>query len=71
MNAEKLVTMANQIASFYEAMPSEDEAEKGIASHIKKFWNSVMVNSIIAHVKDSGGKGLHPRVLSAINNHIV
>ena len=37
MNADKLVTMANQIASYFQSEPDRQEAVAGTAGHIKKF----------------------------------
>jgi len=51
-------------------MPNEDEATKGIADHLHSFWNSVMIQSIVKHVKQHQGKGLHPRVIAAIQQHL-
>lgn len=70
MDIEKLIKMANQIGDFFEANPDEEEAKKEIASHLHKFWNSVMIKSIVAHVKDKQGAGLHPKVIDAIQQHI-
>lgn len=70
METKKLIKMANQIGDFFEAYPNEEEAREGIASHLGKFWNSVMIKSIVAHVKENQGTGLHPRVIEAIQQHI-
>jgi len=70
METEKLIKMANQIGDFFEAYPDEDEAKKEIASHLHKFWNSVMITSIVSHIHDNKGVGLHPRVIQAIQQHI-
>jgi formate dehydrogenase subunit delta len=70
METEKLIKMANQIGDFFEAYPDKAEAEKEIASHLHKFWNSVMIDSIVAHVNKNQGEGLHPHVIAAIKQHI-
>ncbi len=70
MEADKLVVMANQIGEFFEAYPSEEEVKAGIADHLKAFWNSVMINAILAHVKEKDGQGLHPSVKAAIQQHL-
>lgn len=70
METDKLITMANQIGEFFEAYPNEDEAKKEMADHLHKFWNSVMIDSIVAHVKQNQGQGLHPRVIAAIQQYI-
>ncbi len=85
MNIEKLIKMANQIGEFFEAYPDNEAAKKGIAAHLKRYWNSVMIKSIVAHVNDhdSNDKGsnnssssnksaaLAPRVLAAVKEHLV
>jgi len=70
MEIEKLIKMANQIGDFFEAYPDAELAKKDIANHLQRFWNSVMIKSIVAHVKQQQGVGLHPRVVEAIRQHI-
>ncbi len=70
MEADKLIVMANQIGDFFEAYPSKEQVEAGIADHLKAFWNSVMINAILAHVKENDGQGLHPSVKAAIQQHL-
>jgi formate dehydrogenase subunit delta len=70
METEKLIKMANQIGDFFEAYPDAELAKKDIANHLQRFWNSVMIQSIVAHVKQQQGIGLHPRVIDAIQQHI-
>jgi formate dehydrogenase subunit delta len=69
MHLDHLIKMANQISSFFEAMPDADEAEEGIAVHIKKFWEPRMRRELMAHIDSTGGTGLHPAVLRALINH--
>ncbi len=38
MDAHKLVKMANQIASYFEAEPDRAVRLESIAGHIKRFW---------------------------------
>ena len=70
MDIEKLIKMANQIGDFFEANPNQEEAKREIASHLHKFWNSVMIKSIVKHVEEKQGAGLHPQVIDAIRQHI-
>lgn len=70
MEIEKLIKMANQIGDFFEAYPDDEAAKKGIAVHLKQYWNSVMIKSMVAHVNNNQGSGLHPRVLEAVKEHI-
>ena len=64
MQAEKLITMANQIADFFAPYP-HDEAVKGVAGHIKSFWDPRMRNDFFAAL-DAGAQGAHPLVLEAV-----
>jgi formate dehydrogenase subunit delta len=70
MEVDKLIRMANQIGDFFEANPDVEDAKQEIAGHLKKFWNSVMIKSLVAHVQQQQGAGLNPRVLAAIQQHI-
>jgi len=70
MEIEKLIKMANQIGDFFEAYPDDEDAKKGIANHLHNFWNSIMINSIVTHVKQKQGVGLHHKVIEAIQQHI-
>ncbi|MFB2553561.1 formate dehydrogenase subunit delta [Ensifer soli] len=60
---EKLVYMANQIATFFASQP-EAERATGVATHINKFWEARMRRAFFAIV-DAGGTGLDPLVIDA------
>ena len=66
MRSDKLVMMANQIATFFAAQ-GEARAIPQIADHIEKFWDRRMRLQIIAHV-EAGGAGLNPLAKSALAN---
>ena len=66
MSANKLVVMANQIATFFRLHPQE-EAVASIAQHIKDFWNPMMRREIYA-LMDAGGEGLEPLTLKALQS---
>lgn len=70
MEVDKLIKMANQIGDFFEANPDVEDAKREIAGHLKKFWNSVMIKSLVAHVQQQQGAGLNPKVVAAIQQHI-
>jgi formate dehydrogenase subunit delta len=55
---EKLVKMANQIGDFFAPMP-QDEATKGVATHLRRYWTPKMVREIMEHL-DAGRDGLNP-----------
>jgi formate dehydrogenase subunit delta len=64
MPAKKLVTMANQIGTFFTSQ-GPGEAAASTASHLKKFWDPRMRAAIIAHLRE-GGEGLRPEVRLAV-----
>jgi formate dehydrogenase subunit delta len=64
MSPDKLVYMANQIGKFFASQGS-DNAVKGTADHIRKFWEPRMRVAILAHV-EAGGDGLDPLVRQAV-----
>ncbi len=70
MNVDNLVTMANQIGEFFEAMPDREEALEGIANHIRKFWAPRMRDQLTAH-RSAGGTRLSPIVLEALERHSI
>jgi len=60
----KLVTMANQIATFFASQPHAD-AVTGVETHIRKFWDPRMRSKILALLA-AGGDGLTPLAREAI-----
>jgi formate dehydrogenase subunit delta len=63
---QKLVYMANQISQFFASQGREEQAVAGTADHIKSFWDPSMRKGIFAHLDETGGKGLEPVALKAI-----
>jgi formate dehydrogenase subunit delta len=61
--AEKLVRMANQIATFFHSKPRAEGVE-GVAEHINKFWEPRMRRQFFEMI-DAGGKGFDELVLAA------
>ncbi|WP_279480733.1 formate dehydrogenase subunit delta [Aureimonas sp. SK2] len=55
---EKLVTMVNQVARFFESQAHEPGV-LGVADHVAAFWTPRMRAMIFAHL-DAGGAGLRP-----------
>jgi len=60
---EKLIRMANQIATFFMSQPEADRA-KGVATHINKFWEPRMRTHLF-NCLDEGASGLLPLVIEA------
>lgn len=60
---DRLIRMANQIATFFDSQP-ENERVDGIATHINKFWEQRMRRQFFEMI-DQGHEGFHPLVLKA------
>ncbi len=69
MHIDSLIRMANQIGTFFEAMPDRPEALEGIAQHLKNFWDPRMRRELLAHVDSAGGAELSSMVTEAISRH--
>ncbi|GJE57142.1 MULTISPECIES: formate dehydrogenase subunit delta [Methylobacterium] len=64
-NDEKLVRMANQIATFFRTYP-EDEAVAGIHKHLVAFWAPKMIRALTAYLP-AGGDKVDPLVVKALS----
>jgi len=64
MSPEKLVRMANQIATFF-ASQGEDGAPTAIAHHLRQFWDPRMRRTLIEFAT-TGGEGLDPVAAKAV-----
>ena len=64
MAPEKLIRMANQIATFFETSGGENPASE-VADHLNKFWDPRMRKQLL-HIAQAGGTGLHPLVIEAV-----
>jgi formate dehydrogenase subunit delta len=63
MSPDKMIHMANQIASFFATQPGEGQAA-AVAKHLTSFWDPRMLAQLHAHVA-AGGAGLTPLALEA------
>jgi formate dehydrogenase subunit delta len=68
MNINNLVSMLNQMGDFFEAMPDRSQAKLDLITHVKKFWEPRMKNSIIEEVNND--IGLSPFVKEALVENI-
>lgn len=64
MSPEKLVYMANQIATFFRTQPGSDQIER-IAAHLSDFWEPRMLDTLAAHIA-AGGQGLSAEARAAL-----
>ncbi|WEF25665.1 formate dehydrogenase subunit delta [Paracoccus sp. S3-43] len=62
MSPEKMVMMANQIATFFDTQPGS--APDRIADHLKDFWEPRMREQLKSYVA-TGGAGLRASVEQA------
>ena len=62
MSHDKIVHMANQIATFFNSQPEEERAA-GVANHINKFWERRMREQFFRHLEN--GAEFHPLVKAA------
>lgn len=69
MNVTTLVTMANQIGSFFETMPDRHLALTDIAGHLKRFWEPRMRRSLLQYIDEHEGTQLKDIVLEAVRIH--
>ena len=70
MHLENLVSMANQIGTFFSAYPDRQEALDGIATHIHKFWEPRMRMRLIEAVAAGHVQDLMPLVRDAVQANI-
>ncbi len=69
MKTEKLVRMANDIATFFESDPDLAAGRAQIAAHLTRFWDPRMRRELVAHIDERAGEGLRPSALEAILAH--
>ena len=63
MSPEKMVHMANQIATFFRTQPGGDASGK-VAAHLRDFWDPEMRAQLRDYV-EGGGAGLAGEVVRA------
>ena len=66
MKLEKLIAMANQIGSFFEAMPDREQAVADVASHLRRSWEPRMREQILASLGTADEAQLKPLVREAL-----
>ena len=66
---DTLIRMANQIGQFFDSMPDRDEALRGIANHIAKFWEPRMRRRFLERVDSGQAPQLSDIVQAAVRVH--
>jgi len=69
MNLDNLVKMANQIGTFFSAMPDRDEALADIATHLRRFWAPPMRRALLEGVDNGQANAVAPIVRAALERH--
>jgi formate dehydrogenase subunit delta len=69
MDIHHLVKMANSIGDFFQSEPDKAKAAKGVANHIRSFWEPRMRREIYSHIDQTAGEGLDELVLNALQMH--
>lgn len=64
MQGEKLLHMANQIATYFQSYPDADAAT-GVAKHLKAFWTAKMRETLVQHLSETQD-GASPLVIRAM-----
>lgn len=65
MNIERLVTMANDIATYFAVEPDHAVAINGVRDHLKRFWDPTMRHQLKTHL-EQGGAGMLPLAKEAV-----
>jgi len=69
VTTQRLVQMANQVASFFASYP-EAEAIDGTANHLKAYWDPRMRREMAAHLTDRAGAGLSHIAMEAVKRMV-
>lgn len=68
MDIAPLIKMANQIGSFFEILPNHDDAVHEVASHIERFWNPRMRNTVLDRLDEVEALGMNPLAQAAFRH---
>jgi len=69
MDAHHLVKMANGIGDFFASEPDQAKGIKGVADHIRAFWEPRMRKQIYMYLDQASGEGLRDIVLKALRDY--
>ena len=66
MRIERLVTMANDIATYFTVEPDHAAAVASVRDHLTRFWDPTMRRQLKAYLVD-GGEELIPLAREAVS----
>lgn len=69
MNLDNLIKMANQIGTFFAAMPDREEALADIATHLRRFWAPPMRKALLEGLDSGRAADVSPIVRAAVERH--
>jgi formate dehydrogenase subunit delta len=64
MSPDKLIYMANQIATFFASQPEAERVDR-VAGHLRDFWDPRMRKQLF-EIVERNTAGIDPLVLSAV-----
>lgn len=65
MRIERLITMANDIATYFTVEPDHAAAVASVRDHLKRFWDPAMRRQLKTYLAE-GGEGLLPLAQEAV-----
>jgi formate dehydrogenase subunit delta len=65
MRIERLVTMANDIATYFTVEPDHAAAVASVRDHLTRFWDPAMRRQLKSYLQE-GGDGLIPLAREAV-----
>ena len=68
MQHDKLIHMANQIATFCASNPKGARQTADVADHINKFWEPRMRTKLFERIASGPNEDVHPLVLEAMEH---
>ena len=69
MQSNPLTRMGNQIATFFDSMPDQQEAMVDLAGHLRKFWEPRMRREFLANFDAGHTADLHPLLVRTVEQH--
>lgn len=69
MSLYNLLTMANQIGSYFESFPDRGGAALEVANHLQRYWAPSMRARLLEHIDRAGDAELRPLVREALAAH--
>lgn len=66
MQHDKLIHMANQIATFCASNPRGARQTADVADHLNKFWDPRMRAKLCAQLESGAAEDVHPLVMQAL-----